>query len=80
MADFLPLISTSCRMLADTAPPRDSSNKLDSPLGLIAAVARIYSLYGSTRRGSILYVGQTEDGLSKKRSFIVIAAHLRHIP
>lgn len=66
MADFLPLISTSCRMLADTAPPRDSSNELGSPLGLIAAVARIYSLYGIERSRTVLYVGKAEDGLSEE--------------
>ena len=49
-----------------TASPRHSSNKFDSALGLIAALARLYSLYGYLWCGSVLYVGAIGYGLSEE--------------
>ena len=59
--------------LAFTAPPRHSSNKLDSALGLIAVLARLYSLYGIARDSSVFYVGEARIGLSKNYFIVKIA-------
>ena len=58
--------------LAFTAPPWHSSNKLDSALGLIAVLARLYSLYGIARDSSIFYVGEACNGLSKSYFIVKI--------